>query len=546
MTRAATTSDIAALANDREWLALLHMDHAPLNGQYRSQVDDPDFFLAPSGGHDPQAELEATLAAFLQPADAPDQHAACKFPARFRWLHARLDLPAPALTPQQCPEFQQWLGLIRPHSITLVFASSFLNSPSSMFGHTFLRIDPEDLQTGSDWLSFAVNFGAELHPEDNSILYAYKGLFGGYPGFFSVMRYVEKINEYNRLENRDLWEYHLNLSPAEVQTLIWHLWELRDIDFDYFFFDENCSYRLLELLEVARPSIELTDQFGTHAIPIDTVRVVEAASMINDVSYRSSEASQIQYQADLLTSPQQQLAWELAHQKRPLDDPELRQLDTSTQAQVLRVAYKHLRYLQLGEERDPKQARHSLAILQQLRALHAGEAGAPPTPTAPEQGHDSLLLGVAGGRSDGRNLMDLRIRTSYHDLADNPDGYLDGAAINIGELQLRQREDDSLQVEMLNFVDINSHSPRTRFFDPLTWRVKAGFDRVYAEKESSEAGDFDDTLTARVNGGAGITLPLGDRHLVYGLGMARLEYNKLLDDNLAVGAGALAGALFYL
>jgi len=40
------------------------------------------------------------------------------------------------------------------------------------------------------------------------------------------------------------------------------------------FFDENCSYYLLELLEVARPDLDLTQDFRWWAIPSDTVRVV--------------------------------------------------------------------------------------------------------------------------------------------------------------------------------------------------------------------------------------------------------------------------------
>ena len=34
-----------------------------------------------------------------------------------------------------------------------------------------------------------------------------------------------------------------------------HLWELQGIAFDYYYFDENCSWQLLGLLEVARPSL---------------------------------------------------------------------------------------------------------------------------------------------------------------------------------------------------------------------------------------------------------------------------------------------------
>ena len=46
--------------------------------------------------------------------------------------------------------------------------------------------------------------------------------------------------------------------------MLQHIWELRDIVFDYYFFDENCSMRLLELLDVARPGHALAGMFPTR------------------------------------------------------------------------------------------------------------------------------------------------------------------------------------------------------------------------------------------------------------------------------------------
>lgn len=533
-----TEQHAAALADTTQWRALLHYYPRAFVSGWQSQVDDPDFFLAPAGLYDPAAELRATVDAFYLPASTPDQHAICRFPARWRWLSQQLSLPPATLDPAQCPERTEWLDIIKPHSISLIFASAYLNSPSSMFGHTFLRIDPENIATGSNWLSYAVNFGAEYRPEDNSLLYAWKGIFGGYPGFFSLLRYHEKINEYNRIENRDLWEYRLDLTPDEVSLLVDHLWELRNIDFDYYFFDENCSFRLLELLEIARPGVELTDGFEHRAIPLDTVRAVIDAGLVSDVQYRPAAATQLQFQADQLTPEQQQLARDLAYPDTAMDDPALTGLPSAQQAAILQVAYQHLRYRQGKTRRDPALAQRSLDLLRALRQTTTGEPPAPPAPASPESGHDTLLAGITAGRSDATGFLDLRLRTSYHDLTDNATGYLDGAAINLGELQLRQREENSLQIEMLNFVDINSHAPRNLFFDPITWRVRAGFDRVYSAT--------DDALTARVDGGAGVTYPVGSRHLAYAMLNGRLEYNALTEDNWGIGAGPLIGALLYL
>ena len=88
------------------------------------------------------------------------------------------------------------------------------------------------------------------------------------------MPYYLKVREYTDLENRDIWEYELNLSPEEIDRLLMHAWELGPIHFDYYFFDENCAYHLLGLLEAARPDLELTKGFRWWAIPSDTVREV--------------------------------------------------------------------------------------------------------------------------------------------------------------------------------------------------------------------------------------------------------------------------------
>ncbi len=68
------------------------------------------------------------------------------------------DLPQP-----QCGEYDNWYRDINPHSAVLVFPAAYLNSPSSMFGHTLLRIDQADVTSNNTaLLSYALNFGAYI------------------------------------------------------------------------------------------------------------------------------------------------------------------------------------------------------------------------------------------------------------------------------------------------------------------------------------------------------------------------------------------------
>src|ERR1700730_4876560 len=74
--RIVATAREMGLARSLEWQRLVH--YRPDRwGNPVSEVDGQEFFLAPTGRRDPEAELEATLNAFLAPvgSDQEDAHA---------------------------------------------------------------------------------------------------------------------------------------------------------------------------------------------------------------------------------------------------------------------------------------------------------------------------------------------------------------------------------------------------------------------------------------------------------------------------------------
>jgi hypothetical protein len=317
-----------------------------LGAGYTSLIDSPGFFSAERGKADPQAELEATLAAFFAPParrqSAPDaqqqpQHPQCAFVARYRWLKAALDFDPARLPEQPCPQFAEWLAEIAPERVTLVFPAAYLNNPSSMFGHTLLRLDRADQDERTRLLAYAVNYGA-VTGEDLGIMFAVHGLTGGYRGTYSVLPYHAMVRQYTDYENRDIWEYQLNLSPAETLRLVEHLWELRDQYANYFFFDENCSYQLLFLLDVARPGMALSANFPLHAIPADTVRAVVAQDgMVERTVFRPSSRTVIEHRLGMLDTAERALVDDLADRRRPVDDPALAALAPARRAAVLEL-----------------------------------------------------------------------------------------------------------------------------------------------------------------------------------------------------------------
>jgi hypothetical protein len=522
------------LANDRFWISLGHYETAKLGG-WRSYVSDKKFFLAPDGNEHPDHELAATVQALYAPASLGEQHAQCVYPARTRWLKAQLnltDLPAP-----ECAEYKKWFKDVSPHSAVMIFPAAYLNSPSSMFGHTLLRIDQADVQADkTSLLSYAINFGAYIEGSDNSILYAWKGLMGGYPGLFALVPYQEKLSEYRSLENRDLWEYRLNLTQEETARMVEHVWELKQIQFDYFFFDENCSYRLLELLQVARPSLRLTEQFPLTAIPTDTVKAVKEAGLVESIEYRPSRERELLSRAEPLSDEEQQWVLKVSADQQVLQDPTFKALPRDRQALIIDAAYRLERYRANGQERDPQRAQRSFELLRAINKNPAPELETP-QPGLPEDGHESRTWQAGLGTRGDRAFGEYGLRMAYHDLNDNAESFPLGAQIEILQMKLRQYEGNHWQFQQLDLATIRSLTPRNELLQPLSWQVTGGLERVPGKHD-------DETLVSHVNGGGGGTWALGDDVLGFALGTVRVEHNNDFAEFVSPAGGFNTGVLW--
>jgi Domain of unknown function (DUF4105) len=534
------------LHEHREWHRLLHyISNLVLPGEH-SLADSPGFFLARNGKTNPQAELEATLASFFSTAEETNdsQNPQCRFIARYAWLKRELAFDPSRLPPQPCKRFNAWRESLNPQGVTLVFPAAFLNNPSSMYGHTLLRIDARDQDERTRLLAYAVNYSANTS-ETNGITFAINGLIGTYPGTFSMMPYYLKVREYNDLENRDIWEYELNLKPEEIDRLLMHIWELGPVWFDYYFFDKNCSYYLLEVLEVARPGLDLTSRFRWWAIPSDTVRaVVEQQGLFERAVYRPSNATLILHRLGLMSAPERALVSDMSRGRISTEAPLFAALPPVDQARVLEVSHDYLNYLR-ATGRSPVGEPAALARdLMLARSRLGAEPADPPVPVPevrPDQGHGTARIAVGAGRRDGTDFVELRARPSYHDLMDPEAGYVRGAQIEFLDFALRQYgSGEGLRLEEFKPVDIVSISPRNEFFKTLSWNVDAGWART---RIASGA----EPLVFQVNGGAGLARNVPDALHSNTLIYAFLETSTRVDERIghgfALGAGPSIGMI---
>ncbi len=498
----------------------------------RSVVDDPLFFNAPDGKSDPQAELNATIRAFFDEKsyglEGREQHPQCMFVARYRWLDEQLDFDTARLRKVPCERFDEWFKALDPAGLTLILASTYLNNPSSAFGHTLLRIDQHGQNEKSRLLAYASNYAAATR-EDNAIVYAVRGIFGGYAGIFSVEPYYEKVKTYSDLENRDMWEYLLDLNEREVEDIVYHLWEMRGVNIDYYYFDENCAYMLLRLIEVGRPTLNLTENLYSWVIPVDTVRVVEHSGIVSRHVYRPSSAT-------LLLQDIKARGSDTVHRARLLALGEI-EIEPNESSATLDLAYDYLQYLQLGGDIEGEEyEKRSYALLGARSRISPLSVQNPPDPSVkqpdhrPDEGHGTLRLRTEFGGDDGLLYSEVEFRPAYHDSLDPSEGYQDGAEIRFFSLRLREWESRGVELEEFSPLQIQSLTPQNELLNPTSFQLLTGVSRT-------KFADGDDSLVSKLSVGGGLTREWFDVLNVSLLGKGRLELSGAYDENLALGAG---------
>ncbi|MBE0508461.1 MAG: DUF4105 domain-containing protein [Marinospirillum sp.] len=531
------------LSSENAWWRLIHYKRR-LQG-VRSQVDDDKFFLHPQGARNPAAELDATLAA-LNNALVDELNEAddvrCRFPARTAWLNTKLDQQIPE---RQCDALEDWLGRIDAGSLSLIFPAAYMNNASSMFGHSLLRIDARDKQRNPDLVAWAVNFAAVVDEGDGGLAYAIKGMIGQYPGYFSLMPYYEKVNEYSYLESRDIWEYPLSLSEKGLRRVLLHMWELDEVRFDYWFFDENCSYQLLALLSVAEDHLDLTRGFDIKALPVDTVRALSQAGLLEDQGhFRPSFATRLQSMSEQVTSDELEFARILVFDQ---PDPAGLYLPESVRAErVYELAFQWLNFRFQHQKLPRDQAAPQLHRLLVARSKVQNRSGfiQPEIPEVPpHQGHDTAQWSIGFGQHESELFMQLAAKPSYHSRFDAVEGYLPNAEINLFELTLRYyEEEERLEPWHLKLVEVGNYLPSSPIFRMSAWRVQ-----VEAGRVNPLAKTKDDWRT-RTGGGYGRAWGSTENLMTYLMLAAELEVGpqagvskKTTDPEWAIGAGLVSG-----
>ena len=496
------------LSENKEWQLLNHF-WRNIFGVKLSRIDETEFFLS-NQSTDLSEEFNVFLKRVVEEEVEDKSSIQCKFPARFNWINKKLKLVENNIVKKrECKEFVAWRDSLDVSRVVLVFPAAYLNNPASMFGHTLLRLDSK-VSKKNPLLSYAASFGAATG-EDGGIAFAVKGLLGGYRATYNVEPYYDTVQRYGDIEHRDIWEYELNLNDEEKEKLVLSLWELGHTYFDYYFFDENCSFYLLALLDLVRPDLDLLNEFGYWVIPSDTLKVIlSRKGLLGEVSYRPSLTQKLEGEAESLDSDELEMAKEVGKGSLlPSVVSSASELDNNKKAQIFEFAFDYIEYQNSKKNTEIDSDRgHAQSILLERSKIKESlsDLKLDNLNTRPDFSHNSGRILTSIGRRGNLSYYDVEAKPAYHDLLDPLRGFKDGAAIDFFNFKLRHYEGDNIQLQGFTPVSVESYSPWTRVFKPFSWSVKASVDR-----ESIPRDGFNDpqgSLVGNLGFNYGLTLKI--------------------------------------
>ncbi len=457
------SDNLKEISELREWSVLLHYNKGLANT--RSLIDDKDFFISENGKYDKYAELQALYNALYS--DNKIDNIACKFPARSIFLATHLNLPIESLNLSECTDLNDFLQQIASNKVSIIFPFYQMNGPASMFGHTLIRFDNSD---DSLLTSSAVTYSADYNKKDNGFTYALKGTTGLYQGRYQILPYHEKIKEYDNMNQRDIWEYELNLSHDEIEKMIYHVYEIKDIWSRYYFFDENCSYNILFLIEAAKPTLHLTDQF-LWVTPIDTLVLLKENGLISTTNFRASQSSRMLNMLEKMDKKVYLIATDSMKNGELAD---YQSLTDDEKATLIDFWIEYIMFTYRSQDRKVYISKLYNVLLIRSK-IHSDNVYSVKTPINPLEGHKTSRVKMSSGSDNGKKYFELNWHPAIHNLEDSDNGYLAGSSFMFADTTIRYYEND-LILDKFSFVDIYSLAPVNVLFNPVSWKVSFGIE----------------------------------------------------------------------
>lgn len=509
----------------------------------KSLIDNSAFFLAANGQQDSAAELEATLMALAQELTIPtsnnkrvaaDDSVLCQFPARVKWLTDTLNIDDSNLQ-IDCPKLDEWMTMLAPEALSVTFAQEYLDNPISAFGHTLLRIDsPASAKDFSQiHHAYALNDTVNGDKSDNFGVFAVKALSGGYNNVIEIDPYPKKIADYLQVDERDTWTYQLALTPSEVQQIILHVWETKDLALPYYFTTDNCASEILRLVDTVRPDQHLLSQLPYVVVPADVVNLLKKEALLASSRYTPADSSVRQAQlnqAKQAAIDKKQLGY------KTLDKDELNTIKSA----------------QLNPSSSMSSDAKSLLPL-----------AIAPSNNNPLDRHPLQRAHIGIGQSGDNSYIDVGVRAGFQDTLDRTAGFdqffdLEGikATLRFYDNDDNSDHDSPKSVELQNFTLLRgrSYNPVNSAEKGKTWGANIEATRINDGSQQGGNGHLVGSTTLEYGKSWAFGTPRTDAsglmsgemppQLCYALATGALQGGRGINKGYRVGAGVNAGCIY--
>ncbi|MDF2152960.1 DUF4105 domain-containing protein [Vibrio sp. CAU 1672] len=499
--------------------------------------------MSPQGHREPTQELLATIAAFEQgPTAEVPLPAQCRFPARYVWLKQRLGNQV-QLPSYSCRDLEVWRQQNQLQSISLIFVTGYLGNPASFFGHLLMKLNKqnETYLTDTPLLDSSVNFGANTGQQDNTIKYVSYGLLGGYSASFSQEDYYRYEHGYAENEQRELWEYELNLSAEELTLLEAHLWERKGQQYRYYFLDSNCASQMANFISIVLDE-PLVDNLLPWDMPLDifkalTKREHNGRPLVKSINKSESKYARIRDKYLALSPEEQAAAKSLTINQPFFTDSRYLNLSAGSQSRVLNLMFDYYELLMV--EGDAEKAsiakQRKLQLMRARLQLPAMETAWQRSNTAPpHQAQNPLKLALSSGYSVKHGgFGQLSFRAAYY-------GYLSletsrfkdsNATFFDAEVKFDAQDIWLGKLDVFNVTTLNIHQVDLFDENRFAWST-----RLTVEQQNLSCRDCE---RVRWYGGLGKAMPLSGGVSLYALPRVNLDISNYHDSDVGVTLGAL-------
>ncbi len=474
------------------WAALLHT----IDGL--TQIQDPSFVLS-KDNFSLQNELIATIRLLES-----NSKASCQFPARRQFILDTLNITSSTISKPVCKDYLIFKKKAPADYVSLIYATENISQPSSMMGHIMLKISGKN-DKGLD-VEHGVSYFTELNSFNVPVI-IWESLVTGKNGYFQLSPFQEALNHYLNVEQRNVWEYKIDIAKNKKEVFHDHLWELKKTKLKYFFNSYNCATFTKMLLRVGNSNKVNID--SSWLSPIDIVKSSHQSKVISSSKLIPSDKWQLRMLSNTVNVETKNNILNIInsngdHFTTP-ESPEDTYLTsvlgkTYNQYQFKKGAYDLERWRSIDatiEKIAPQGSQEFLLDLSQYKS--------------PLKTPNDSQVSIGYRNLNDKNLLNIRLLPASHGIEDDNRQFFSENELKLMEISLlAQPETGDIKLDSWTLYSAKSYIPWNQFTGGTSGHFSIG-----AEQQSND--DLQSTLAGNIYGGVGYTLPVTKDFNIYGM-----------------------------